>query len=191
MMKKMLAVLLLGVSFSAWADEASQLKAIDELLVETKMESLINNVRVQMQKQNQGMLDGFLQQHQTGGKPLNAAQQAAVDRYNTELSKLMDDILAWDHYKPFVEKIYQETFTEAEIVELVAFYKTPLGQKMVDKMPSVTDASMRNMRGMVEQMIPKAQQIGQNFAEEFEKASDDAKAEAPAAAKTKKKKASN
>ena len=39
-------------------------------------------------------------------------------------------------------RIYAEHFTEAELDELIAFYETPLGQKMIAKLPVLTQQSM-------------------------------------------------
>lgn len=41
-----------------------------------------------------------------------------------------------------VARVYAERFTEQELRELVAFYKSPLGQKVVIEEPKALDASM-------------------------------------------------
>lgn len=41
-----------------------------------------------------------------------------------------------------VVKIYAQAFTEAELKDLLAFYKSPLGKKLIDQEPKVLDASM-------------------------------------------------
>lgn len=38
--------------------------------------------------------------------------------------------------------IYDKHFTQAEIRELIAFYQTPLGVKLVEKMPAIAQESM-------------------------------------------------
>lgn len=42
-----------------------------------------------------------------------------------------------------VSKIYAEHFTEAELKEILAFYKTPAGRKMVTEEPKVIDQSLK------------------------------------------------
>ncbi|WP_018607068.1 DUF2059 domain-containing protein [Uliginosibacterium gangwonense] len=173
-MKKILAVLLLGLSLNAWADEASQRKAIDELFVQTNMENLLVSIRGKIAQQSQEVMNQVLvQQLQSKqAKDLNEAQQAAVQHFSSGISQVMDEMLAWDKYKELMAKVYLETFTEEEVVELTQFYKTPLGQKMLAKMPALTEASMRNMRALTEPMFPRMQQISETFADEFAKASD-------------------
>jgi uncharacterized protein len=50
--------------------------------------------------------------------------------------------------------IYAKHFTEQELKELVAFYKSPLGQKMLKEEPLALDQSMK-----------KAQDWSQDFSE--------------------------
>ena len=46
-------------------------------------------------------------------------------------------------YMELSARLYAEHFTEAEIDELIAFYETPLGQKMIAKFPVLTQESMQ------------------------------------------------
>ena len=46
--------------------------------------------------------------------------------------------LTWESLKPEFVEIYSETFTDEEIKGLTEFYKTPLGQKLVEKMPEIS-----------------------------------------------------
>jgi hypothetical protein len=39
--------------------------------------------------------------------------------------------------------IYAQHFTEQELKELIAFYKTPLGQKMLKEEPVAVEASLK------------------------------------------------
>src|SRR5437879_1667067 len=45
--------------------------------------------------------------------------------------------LTWETLMPEFVKAYKEAFTESEIRELIAFYQTPVGQKMLVKMPEL------------------------------------------------------
>jgi uncharacterized protein len=54
-----------------------------------------------------------------------------------------------------VAKIYAQRFTEQELKDLLAFYKSPLGQKVVTEEPKVLDAAMQ-----------RAQDWANNFSEE-------------------------
>jgi len=43
----------------------------------------------------------------------------------------------WEQLGPEFVKLYKEAFTESEMRELLAFYKTPTGQKVLMKMPEL------------------------------------------------------
>lgn len=43
--------------------------------------------------------------------------------------------VTWDQLKDRIEKLYAAEFTESELNQLTAFYNTPLGKKIVEKLP--------------------------------------------------------
>jgi hypothetical protein len=47
-------------------------------------------------------------------------------------------------------RIYAQRFTEAELKELLAFYKTPLGQKVIAEEPNALDLSMQRTQAWAE-----------------------------------------
>lgn len=168
-MKRMIAAALLALSLNAWADEASQRKAIDELLTLTQAESMVTNMRRQLDAQTLEMITRMAQ-----GKPadeLNDGQKVAAKRFSAQIAALLDDNLSWVKVKEFTAKVYLDAFTEAEVVDLVEFYKTPLGQKMLAKMPVVMEATARNTRVQLQAMLPRLEEIGRQFATDFEQAS--------------------
>jgi hypothetical protein len=81
--------------------------------------------------------------------------------------KIVQEEFSWDKLKPTYIAIYQETFDQEEIDGLVAFYKSPVGTSMVNKMPVVMQKSMvgmqarlqpmfKRMKGMMEQALMDA-----------------------------------
>ena len=45
--------------------------------------------------------------------------------------------MTWDAMRPELVRLYTDTYTEAELKQLAAFYKTPLGQKTLTKSPEL------------------------------------------------------
>jgi hypothetical protein len=71
---------------------------------------------------------------------------------NPQLSKELNDVALQlrKEYDPKradvlneVSKIYAQHFTEQELKDLVAFYKTPLGKKMITEEPVALDQSLK------------------------------------------------
>lgn len=61
------------------------------------------------------------------GTPMAEALREFHDRY-----------LSWQAVRSSLVQIYAETFTELEIRELIAFHRTPIGRKLVERTPALT-----------------------------------------------------
>src|SRR3990167_6938769 len=74
---------------------------------------------------------------------------------NTEL----DRAVAWDKVEPDMIKLYTSNFNEQEMQELVSFYQSPLGQKVLQKMPMLTEKSAQMTQGKLETAVPKVNKL--------------------------------
>ncbi|HKH49851.1 MAG TPA: DUF2059 domain-containing protein [Thermoanaerobaculia bacterium] len=82
------------------------------------------------------------------------AQVAAdpnVAPFRDVLLEWMGRYLHWDVIGPQISDLYMRTFTEAELRDLIAFYKTPTGRKSLEKMPEVMQESFRLGQEIAEQ----------------------------------------
>lgn len=68
-------------------------------------------------------------------------QNAAIEKLNLEYRQkakiILEDELKWENYELEVIKIYESEFSKNEVDELIAFFKTPLGQTILKKWPPV------------------------------------------------------
>jgi len=53
--------------------------------------------------------------------------------------------------------------------ELTAFYKSPLGQKMLNKMPQLLEQSMQLAQRHLQESMPRLQKIGDEMVEEMKR----------------------
>jgi len=97
----------------------------------------------------------------------NAKQQEIVTRYRAEVSKLLAEKMQWQQIEEKVVDLYVASFSEAELKEMVAFYKTPLGQKMIDKMPTVMLRTAEISRQQMRFVIPEVKELGNTMNEEL------------------------
>ena len=74
----------------------------------------------------------FMQTNFMWAKDLNEAAADAHKQYDPRVSELIDASA----------RIYATHFTEQELKDLLAFYKSPLGQKVLAEEPKVLDESM-------------------------------------------------
>lgn len=69
--------------------------------------------------------------------------------------------LDWKILEPEFTRVYLEVFTEREVRELTDFYQTPLGQKMLTKLPALlassNEMSMRRIQAAMPQLMERLQ----------------------------------
>jgi hypothetical protein len=57
--------------------------------------------------------------------------------YRDIIAKWANEHITWEAAAPEITKIYKNAFTEMELRDVIAFYKTPTGQKVLLKLPEV------------------------------------------------------
>jgi hypothetical protein len=76
--------------------------------------------------------DFFMQTNFMWGKDLNEVADNLIKQYSVRSGELMND----------AARIYASHFTQAELKQLLAFYQSPLGQKVIAEEPKTADESM-------------------------------------------------
>jgi hypothetical protein len=66
--------------------------------------------------------------------------------------------MAWSTLEPEFTRIYLEVFTEAELRDMTAFYRTPLGQKLLTKMPVLMAKSNEMTSRRIQAAMPQLMQ---------------------------------
>jgi hypothetical protein len=100
----------------AFADDASSRKAAVDLLSLMDMENLLK----------QGIEQELNAQLQ--GTPMAAT-------LGPKIKGFLSRYLTWKTLEPEFVALYQKSFSEEELTQLIAFYKSPLGKKTIAVMP--------------------------------------------------------
>ena len=66
-------------------------------------------------------------------RPLNEVAAQLLKEYDPKRAEILNE----------VAKVYAQRFTEPELKEIVAFYKTPIGKKMITEEPIALDQSLK------------------------------------------------
>jgi hypothetical protein len=130
--------------------------SVKQLLEVAQAHKLVDSVMKQMDIL---MLQAIAQA--TRGQPVSEKVQNDIDQHRNEMTSLMKESLDWKKLEPIYVRIYQKSFTQAEVDGMIAFYKTPAGQAMIGKMPAVMQNSideMQQLMGPVMDQIQKTQQ---------------------------------
>src|SRR5262249_1423485 len=76
--------------------------------------------------------DFFMQTNFMWGKDLNEVANNLIKEYSVRTGEVMND----------AARIYASHFTEPELKQLLTFYQSPLGQKIIVEEPKAVDESM-------------------------------------------------
>jgi len=110
--------------------------AVRELLEAT-------HIREMLDKSSEAMLQSQLKQM----PQLVPVADVIRDFYHEQMD--------WKVMEPELTQLYLEVFTEQELRDITAFYKTPLGQKMLAKMPQLMARSSELANARVQAALPK------------------------------------
>ena len=132
---------------AAWAAAPSD-AAIDELLE-------VMRLREQTSKMLDAMNQEFAQNAsmfaQKSGTAENAAVQQRMQAMQQQMGQILREEMAWEKVRPVYRQVYKESLTAEEVAGMLAFYRTPVGQSVLQKQPQITERAMQISR---EQILP-------------------------------------
>jgi hypothetical protein len=76
--------------------------------------------------------------------------------------------LEWNRLEPLYIRVYQQSFTQQEIDGFISFYRTPVGQALVKKMPVVLQQTSNEMQSRMTPMMQRIQQMQQEVIAEIQ-----------------------
>lgn len=74
------------------------------------------------------------------------------------MRSFLNKYLSWESLEPQMVQMYGEAFTEPELRELIVFYRTPLGQKTVTRMPELMQKGATLGQKAVQDHLPELQE---------------------------------
>ena len=87
------------------------------------------------------------------------------------MDKILDEGLSWDAIKPELAAIYARTLTDEEVDSAVAYYSSPAGQSMLNKLPALVKAGSELGQKRIAAVMPRLQQEARAAAKEIGAAS--------------------
>jgi hypothetical protein len=140
---------------------------LKELMELTEMRKLVDAMPTQIVSS----MDVYIQQA-LQGKAATPRQQQAVDTMKKKLADLFASELSYDKMMSMWLPVYRETFSDEEVVGMIAFYKTPAGQAVIHKMPALMKNVMQTQQQLMLPLMPKIQEIAKDFGKEMQAASE-------------------
>lgn len=98
-------------------------------------------------------------------------QNSQMEPYRDVLTRWAQKTLSWERMGPRMTDLYMKAFTEPEIRELIAFYKTPTGKKSLQQMPMLmeegakigSDLAQENQAELEAAIQARAKELGQDL----------------------------
>jgi len=132
------------------ADENSHKKAANELLVTMGIEKM-------------------LEQSNEKTVSFQVAKNRKIVGYEDLVKAFYDKYSNWEVIKDDVIKMYTQSFTEQELNELTAFYKSPTGQKALSTMPTLMVKTIHIGQQNIKEHLPELQKEIEKRTEENKK----------------------
>ena len=151
------AILCLAASV-AHADEASKTAKAEEFLRLSKMEEIRQRIMDLAMRQ---MKAGLVQQIM--GVKLSPDQETALGEFEDKVARVMSDALAWEKLKPAYVRLYTEAYSEAELDDIIAFYRSPTGQSVVAKGPALMAKASEIAQQRLATVMPELQTLMRDF----------------------------
>jgi hypothetical protein len=152
------ALLTFSFAFSVAAQEDTRRAMVEKLMVLTKQDRLYEQVFPQFKQL-------VLQQV----KQLNVTpdQSPLIDKFWNKMFDLMKEEMSWEKTKEDFIQLYISVYTEEELQELIKFYESPVGQKMIAKMPLLMQQTMAISQKYTANMMPKIQKMVKELVDEL------------------------
>ena len=135
------------------ADAPPSESSIKQLLEVSHVRTLVDSMVGQMD----GIMKNAMAQATRGQQP-TADMQKEIDQAESEVKSEMKSVLDWSKLEPRYVRIYQKSFNQQEIDGMIAFYKTPTGQAVLNKMPLVLENTMTEVQQMLQPMMQHLQE---------------------------------
>ena len=158
-MKSLLFLLLffvLAMPTFLWAGGASHRAAVEELLAVSQADQMLEPMYQQ--------LDSMLEQ-QFAKLAESKKDERILKKYRKRLVGLLRKEMKWEMMEADIVDLYVKVYTENEVKEITRFYRSPIGQKLIAKMPQVMNEAMAISQKNFQHLMPKIQRISREMAE--------------------------
>ncbi len=151
-------LLLFAAAPIASADEASKAQKVEEFFQVAQLEQMFSqSMTLAMNQVNSSVM------REAKAANLSPEQSALIEELQNKVEAVVRMALGWDQLRPQYIKLYSEAFTEEQLDDLLAFYKSPTGQAMVTNSPAL----MKKGAEITQQRMAVAQPELRRLVDEF------------------------
>ncbi|HEY1207044.1 MAG: DUF2059 domain-containing protein [Bryobacteraceae bacterium] len=142
------------LSIPARADDATKKAKIEELMKASNVDQVMKQVFDQMR----GVASA-----QFNKTDMSADARKAFAETQDRVMALVEERMG--KMKTMLVQVYADTYTEEEVDGILAFYKSPAGQAMLQKMPQLMQRSMAVSQQLMSDLMPEIQKMAKEAGE--------------------------
>lgn len=86
---------------------------------------------------------------------LDVAKDPQIQKDMQEMNALVRAEMSWDKLEEPLIALYGNVFSEAELQDIIEFYQSPAGQKMLKRQPELIQGTMVMMQQQMQNLMPK------------------------------------
>jgi hypothetical protein len=105
----------------------------------------------------------------TQGQTITPKIQKEIDDGHAEMKALLKEMLDWTKLEAMYVRVYQRSFTQKEVDDMIAMYQTPAGQTLLNKVPLVMQNTMGEMQQIMQPIIERLRQKQQQIAADIQR----------------------
>jgi len=120
-----------------------------------------------MMAQMDGLMKQAIQQA-TQGQSLSPQVKRDIEKRQAEMMSIFKEMLDWHKLEPMYIRVYQKTFTQPEVDNLIAMYQSPGGQTLLNKMPIVFQNTISEMQPIMQPIMQRIQRMQQDVVAEIQ-----------------------
>ena len=160
-MRRYVAILLMVLTVAccgARADEASKRAKAEQLFMLLHMDKMMDQMMSGVMKQVQQ-----LAQSMPGADQATPEQKKLIADFQQRVLTLVNNKLGWKALEPDFVNLYAGTYTEDDLDGIIGFYKSPVGQKMLEKTPELLSKSTEITQQKMREVQPQLNDMVQDF----------------------------
>lgn len=92
---------------------------------------------------------------------LDTKRDKQIQQDMQEMNALVRAELSWDKLEEPLIALYGSVFSEDELQEIIAFYQSDVGQKMLKRQPELMQGTMVMMQEQMQAMMPKVKALAE------------------------------
>jgi len=135
-------------SWAAPPTDASIEKLLGLMKTQSSLDSIFDLIQGQI---GQSLQETF------AGKPLTPQQQKVIEQLPSTVMGSLKQDLSWDKVKPLYIEAFRDTFDQAEIDGISAFFASPAGQAYASKQTGLMQRTNTALEAKMQPMLARAQ----------------------------------